>query len=138
MFWLIMGCLYRWFRNMWVHATSVLNYILTKAKLRRCAINLKLTLRASTRRMRTNAAPQPNECAESYGCEASLQILNGSASTGPVNDCTYMLAPKIVIIRGAVSPDILEIARTIPVRTPLLAVDNTIFTITFHFGIPSE
>jgi hypothetical protein len=44
----------------------------------------------------------------------------------------------MVIIKGAVSPAILDIASTIPVRTPLLALFITMENVTLNFEIPSE
>jgi hypothetical protein len=84
----------------------------------------------------SNAAPHPCSCADGYGCEASLQILNGSASTGEFMPLKNKLVPKIVIINGAVSPAILDIAKTMPVTMPLLEPFITTCQTTFHLEIP--
>ena len=42
------------------------------------------------------------------------------------------------MIKGAVSPAILDIANIIPVRTPLFAAGRIIFKIIFLFGIPKD
>ena len=89
-------------------------------------------------RIKIKAAPHPVAWADSYGWDASLHILSGMASTGPVNDVKNKLVPNIVIINGAVSPAILAIDNTIPVRTPLIAVLTTINSIILHLGIPRE
>ena len=88
--------------------------------------------------MRTRAAPHPKACADSYGCEANLHILKGNASTGPVRLVKNRLVPSIVIIRGAVSPAILDIAKITPVSTPSLAFLRTIKRVIFDFEIPRE
>src|ERR671911_2092158 len=102
------------------------------------AKNLKVTLNSRTIKINTSAAPQPCDCADSYGWEANLQILRGNASTGSPKPVKNKLVPSIVIIRGAVSPAILEIPRTIPVRIPLNAVLSVTCSVIFHFGIPNE
>ena len=88
--------------------------------------------------MSTKAAPQPCEWADSYGCEANLHIRSGRASIGPENPVKNKLVPSMVIISGAVSPAILEIANTIPVSIPLLALFIVINNVIFHFGIPRD
>ena len=71
-------------------------------------------------------------------CDASLQILRGSASTRPVRLVNNKLVPSIVVIRGAVSPTILDIANIIPVSTPLFVLFRTINSVIVLFGIPNE
>src|ERR687897_1898583 len=102
------------------------------------AKNLKVTLNSRTIKINTSAAPQPCECADSYGWEANLHILRGKASTGSLKPVKNRLVPSIVIIRGAVSPAILEIPRTIPVNTPPNAVLSVTCIVIFHLGIPNE
>ena len=75
-----------------------------------CAKNLKPTLMANIINIKTSAEPQPKACADSYGWLANLQILSGKASTGPVIPVKKRLVPSIVIISGAVSPAILDMA----------------------------
>jgi hypothetical protein len=55
--------------------------------------------------------------------DAGLQILRGRASTGPVRLVKNKVVPSIVMIRGAVSPAILDIANIIPVSTPLFGLE---------------
>ena len=81
-------------------------------------------LNDNTSNMRSKAAPHPCSCADEYGCDASLQILKGSASTGELKPLKNKLVPKIVIINGAVSPAILDTAKTIPVVIPLLILSQ--------------
>src|SRR5918995_4825644 len=102
------------------------------------AKNLKVTLNSRTIKINTSAAPQPCECADSYGWDANLHILRGKASTGSSKPVKNRLVPSIVIIRGAVSPAILETARTIPVSTPPNAVLRVTCSVIFHLGIPKE
>src|SRR5579875_3205872 len=59
----------------------------------------------STIMIRTNAAPHPSAMEELYGSSESLQIRRGSASTGWSRPEKNWLLPRIVNIRGAVSPD---------------------------------
>src|SRR5690242_19672379 len=95
-------------------------------------------LNPNTMRIRISAAPQPKEWADSYGCDARRQILKGKASTGEVKPVKNRLVPRMLSISGAVSPAILDIASTTPVKTPLFALSRTMKSVTFHFGMPSE
>src|SRR5919112_246267 len=90
----------------------------------------------NTSNMRSKAAPHPCSWADEYGWDASLQILKGNASTGELKPVKNKLVPKIVIINGAVSPAILDTAKTIPVVIPLLDPFTTICQTTFHLEIP--
>lgn len=85
-----------------------------------CANILNMILNDNTININSSAAPHPCSCADGYGWEASLHILKGSASTGELNPLKKRLVPNIVMIKGAVSPVILDIASTIPVNIPLL------------------
>lgn len=88
--------------------------------------------------MRIRAEPHPKAWADSYGWLANLQILRGRASTGPVMPVKKRLVPSIVIIRGAVSPAILDMAMTIPVRMPSFAVGSTINKVILALESPRE
>ena len=103
-----------------------------------CAKNLKPILMANIINIKTRAEPQPKACADSYGWLANLQILSGKASTGPVIPVKKRLVPKIVIISGAVSPAILDMPNTMPVRIPFFALGRTIDKVIFAFEIPRE
>src|SRR5919112_5177507 len=100
-------------------------------------IILKATVKDNTINIKSKAAPHPCSWANGYGCDASLQILKGRASTGALKLWKNKLVPKIVIIKGAVSPAILDMAKTIPVVIPLLEPLITIYQTTFHLDIPS-
>src|SRR5688572_473312 len=102
------------------------------------AKNLKPTLMAKIINIKTRADPQPKACADSYGWLANLQILSGKASTGPVIPVKKRLVPNIVIISGAVSPAILDMAKTMPVRIPCFALGRTMDKVIFAFDIPRE
>ena len=102
------------------------------------AKNLNPTLRAKIINIKIRAEPQPNACADSYGWLANLQILSGNASTGPVIPVKKRLVPNMVIIRGAVSPAILDTAMTMPVSIPFFALGRTMDKVILAFEIPRE
>jgi len=66
------------------------------------------------------------------------QILKGSESTGTVRLVKNKPVPSIVMIRGAVSPAILGIAKIIAVSIALFALFRTINSVIFLCGIPNE
>ena len=123
--------------NIYTLRLYIKNYTFLTWKAVRWETILKAIVKDNTSNIRSKAAPHPCRCAKGYGWDASLHILSGSASTGELKLWKNKLVPKTVIIKGAVSPAILDIAKTIPVVIPLLEPFTTTCQTTLHFGIPS-
>ena len=100
------------------------------------AIILILALKTGSVSMRTSAHPIQKHAQIHMVVRPISHILRGNASTGPVRPVKNRLVPSIVIIRGAVSPAILDMAKITPVSTPSLAFLRTIKKVIFDFEIP--